>query len=78
MAKGLLRYTVDESTSPYVKAVVATGSAQDACRAVHMKGTAANVTLTGDGTDIVFHLLKGHTYPICATKSSSTDVVMLY
>lgn len=78
MSKGLQDYTVDESTSPYVKAVVATGSDQDATRAVHMKGTAANVTLTVAGVDVVFHLLKGHTYPICATKSSSTDVIMLY
>ena len=43
-----------------------------------MKGTAANVTLTVNGADVVFHLLKGHTYPICATKSSSTDVILLY
>ena len=43
-----------------------------------MKGTAANVTLTVEGVDVVFHLLKGHIYPICATKSSSTDVVFLY
>ena len=78
MAKGLQSYSVDESTSPYVSAVVATGSAQDACRAVHMKGTSASVTLTVDGSDVAFWLIKGHTYPICATKSSSTDVVMLY
>ena len=43
-----------------------------------MKGTAADVTLTVDDVDVVFHLLKGHTYPICATKSSSTSVVLLY
>tara|TARA_Y100000361_G_C10968312_1_gene242552 strand:+ start:303 stop:539 length:237 start_codon:yes stop_codon:yes gene_type:complete len=78
MSKGLQDYTVDESTSPYVKAVVATSNDQDATRAVHMKGTSANVTLTVAGVDVVFHLLKGHTYPICATKSSSTDVIMLY
>ena len=79
MAKGLNDYTSQESVSPYIKASVSDGSsAVDACRAVHMKGTAADVTLTVDDTDVVFHLLKGHTYPICATKSSSTDVVMLY
>jgi hypothetical protein len=78
MAKNIQDYTVNESVSPFVAAVVATGSAQDACRAVHMKGTAANVTLTVNDSDVVFHLLKGHTYPICATKSSSTDVVFLY
>ena len=46
MAKGLQDYAVQESVSPYIKAVVATGSDQDACRAVHMKGTSANVNLT--------------------------------
>tara|TARA_R100000808_G_scaffold750_1_gene3587 strand:- start:1396 stop:1632 length:237 start_codon:yes stop_codon:yes gene_type:complete len=78
MAKGLNDYAVQESVAPYIKAVVATTNDQDACRAVHMKGTAANVTLTVEGVDVVFHLLKGHIYPICATKSSSTDVVFLY
>jgi len=78
MAKGLNDYAVQESVAPYIKAVVATQSDQDACRAVHMKGTAANVTLTVNGVDVLFHLLKGHTYPICATKSSSTDVILLY
>ena len=78
MAKNIQDYTVNESVSPFVSAVVATGSTQDACRAVHMKGTAANVTLTVNDSDVVFHMLKGHTYPICATKSSSTDVVFLY
>ncbi len=78
MAKGLNDFSAQESVAPYVKAVVATGSTQDACRAVHMKGTAANVTLTVEGSDVVFHLLKGHTYPISCTKSSSTDVILLY
>ena len=78
MAKGLNDYTSQESVSPYIKAVVADTNTQDACRAVHMKGTAADVTLTVDDVDVVFHLLKGHTYPICATKSSSTSVVLLY
>ncbi len=78
MAKGLQDYAINESVAPYVKAVVATTNAQDATRAVHMKGTSANVTLTVNDTDVVFHLLKGHTYPICATKSSSADVIMLY
>ena len=78
MSKGLQDFSVQEGVAPYVKAVVATASAQDATRAVHMKGTSANVTLTVNGSDVVFHLLKGHTYPICATKSSSTDVIMLY
>jgi hypothetical protein len=78
MAKGLNDYAVQESVAPYIAAVVATQSDQDACRAVHMKGTAANVTLTVNGVDVVFHLLQGHTYPICTTKSSSTDVILLY
>lgn len=78
MAKGLQDYTVDESTSPYVSAVVATTNDQDATRAVHMKGTSANVTLTVNDVDIVFHLLKGHTYPISCTKASAATVVMLY
>ena len=78
LPKVILDYSAQESVAPYIKAVVATTSTQDACRAVHMKGTAADVTLTIGGDDIVFHLLKGHTYPICATKSSSTSVVLLY
>jgi len=78
MAKGLLDYTIGESVAPYIKAVVATQSDQDACRAVHMKAAAANVTLTVEGVDVVFYLLQGHIYPICATKSSSTDVILLY
>lgn len=78
MAKGLQDYTVDESTAPYVSAVVADTNDQAATRAVHMKGTAADVTLTVNGVDVVFHLLKGHTYPISCTKASATTVVMLY
>tara|TARA_R100000808_G_scaffold5823_1_gene17551 strand:- start:244 stop:495 length:252 start_codon:yes stop_codon:yes gene_type:complete len=76
--KGVQDYSVSESVSPYTKAVVATGNDQDACRAVHMKGASASVNLTVDNTVVAFWLLKGHTYPICATKSSSTDVVFLY
>ena len=30
------------------------------------------------GVDVVFHLLKGHTYPISCTKASANTVVMLY
>ena len=78
MAKGIQDYTPQESVAPYIKAVVATQSTQDPCRAVHMKGTAADVTLTVGDVDVVFHLLKGHTYQICATKSNSTSVVLLY
>ena len=78
MAKGIQDYTPQESVAPYIKAVVATTNDQEPCTAVHMKGTAADVTLTVDDVDVVFHLLKGHTYPICATKSSSTSLVLLY
>jgi|TARA_R110000823_G_scaffold214153_1_gene344008 hypothetical protein len=78
MAKGLQDYTLEESVSPYVKAVVATTNDQASTRAVHMKGTAADITLTIDGVDVVFHLLKGHTYPISCTKASAATVVMLY
>ena len=78
MPKGLQDYSAKESVAPYIKAVAATGSAQDACRAVHMKVADAAVTLTVNGEDVAFWLLRGHIYPICATKSSSTDVVFLY
>ena len=78
MAKGIQHYTPQESVAPYIKAVVATTNAQDPCRAVHMKGTSASVNLTVDDTVVAFWLIKGHIYPICATKSSSTDVVLLY
>ena len=78
MAIGIQDYTAQESLAPYIKAVVATGSAQDPCRAVHMTAANASVTLTVNDVDVAFYLLRGHTYPICATKSSSTDVVLLY
>lgn len=78
MAKKLNDYEVRESVSPYVKAVDATGSDMDPCRAVHMNGTSAEVTLTIDDTDIGIYLVQGRTYQISATKSSSTDVVFLY
>lgn len=78
MAKGIHDFTTQESVAPYIKAVDATGSAQDACRAVHLTVADTTVTLTVNGKDVVFWLLRGHIYPICATKSSSTDVVFLY
>ena len=77
--KGINDFAVQESVAPYTKAVVATVNGEvSACRAVHNKGTAGDITLTVNGVDVVFHLLKGHTYPICATKSSSASVVFLY
>ena len=78
MAKGLNDFPAQESLAPYVKAVVATTNDQDACRAVHMKGTSADVTLTVEDVDVVFHLLKGHTYSISCTKASANTVVFLY
>ena len=78
MPKKLHDFTAQESVAPYIKAVAATGNAQDACRAVHLKVADASVTLTVNGEDVAFWLLRGHIYPICATKSSSTDVVFLY
>tara|TARA_R110002012_G_scaffold278366_3_gene465994 strand:+ start:367 stop:603 length:237 start_codon:yes stop_codon:yes gene_type:complete len=78
MAKGLNDYSSQESVSPYISAVVATTNDQPDTRAVHMKGTSADVTLTVNDVDVVFHLLKGHTYPISCTKASANTVVMLY
>lgn len=78
MAKGLNDYLVQESVAPYIKAVDATSSDMDPCRAVHMNGTSAEVTLTINGTDVGIYLIQGHTYKISATKSSSTSVVFLY
>ena len=78
MAKGLLDFTERESLAPYVGAIVATTNDQAPSRAVHMKGSAANVTLTIGGADVVFYLLQGHTYPISVTKASATTVVLLY
>lgn len=75
---GLQNFTVKESVSPYHKAVVATTSAQDECRAIYVK-TAGNYTLTINGTDIAFDgLLQGHIYPLAITKSSSANVILLY
>ena len=78
MAKGLNDYSSQESVSPYISAVVATTNDKPDTRAVHMKGTSADVTLTVNDVDVVFHLLKGHTYPISCTKASANTVVMLY
>ena len=78
MAKGLNDYTVQESVSPYVKADVATTNAQDESRAIYVK-VARNYTLTIDDADVVFTgLLAGHIYPLCITKSNSTNVILLY
>jgi hypothetical protein len=78
MAKGLLDYTIGESVAPYIKAVVATTSDQDACRAIYVK-VAGNYVLTINDVDVTFTgLLAGHIYPVCATKSSSANVIFLY
>jgi len=78
MAKGLQDYSINESVSPYIKAVVATTDDQDACRAVYVL-IAGNYVLTVNGVDITFTgLLAGHIYPVCATKSSSANVIFLY
>ena len=78
MAKGLNDFTVQESVSPYVKAVVATTNAQDESRAIYVL-VAGNYTLTIDDADVVFTgLLAGHIYPVCTTKSSSANVILLY
>ena len=76
--KGLMDFSEKESAAPYVQAVVATTNDQKPSRAVHMKGSAASVTLTVGGVDIAFYLLQGHTYPISITKASATTVVLLY
>ena len=77
--KSLNDFAVQESVAPFIKAVSAdTTNGNDACRAVHMTGNSADVNLTVDGKVVSFHLLQGHTYNICATKSSSADVVFLY
>lgn len=77
--KSLNDFAVQESVAPFVKAVAAdTTNGNDACRAVHMKGNSTSVNLTVDGKVVAFYLLQGHTYNICATKSSSADVVFLY
>ena len=78
MAKGLNDYSAQESVAPYIKAVVATTSDQDACRAVHMKATAAGITLTVDDVDVVFHLLKGQTYTISYIKDRADTLDIYY
>ena len=77
LPKGLQDYSAQESVAPYVKAVVATTNTQDACRAIYVK-VAGEYTLTINDADVVFYLLQGHTYPICATKASANTVVFLY
>jgi len=78
MAKSLQDYTAQESVAPYVKAVVATTNDMDACRAIYVK-VDGNYDLTIDGVAVTFTgLLAGHIYPVCATKSSSANVVFLY
>ena len=47
-SKGVQDYSVSESVSPYTKAVVATTSDQDACRAIYVK-VAGAYDLTVDG-----------------------------
>ncbi|MAG25316.1 hypothetical protein CMI47_07025 [Candidatus Pacearchaeota archaeon] len=77
--KGLQDFTVQESTAPYIKAVVSDGStAVDACRAVYIK-VAGNYALTVNGTAVTFTgLLAGTIYPISCTLASSANVIHLY
>ena len=78
MAKSLQDYSAQESVAPYIKAVVATTNDQDACRAIYVK-VAGNYNLTINGVAVTFTgLLAGHIYPVCATKSSSANVIFLY
>jgi len=78
MAKGLNDYAVQESVAPYIAAVVATQSDQDACRAIYVK-VAGNYILTINDVDVTFTgLLAGNIYPVCATKSNSANVIFLY
>jgi hypothetical protein len=78
MAKSLQDYSAQESVAPYIKAVVATTNNQDACRAIYVK-VAGNYDLTINGVAVTFTgLLAGHIYPVCATKSSSANVIFLY
>lgn len=78
MAKSLQDYSAQESVAPYIKAVVATTNDQDACRAIYVK-VAGNYDLTINGVAVTFTgLLAGHIYPVCATKSSSANVIFLY
>ena len=78
MPKGLMDFSERESLAPYVKAVTATTNEQDPSRAIHMKGSSANVNLDVGGETVQFYLLQGHTYPISITKASATTVVLLY
>jgi hypothetical protein len=78
MAKGIQDYSVNESVSPYIKAVVATTGDQDACRGIYVL-VAGNYDLTVNDAVVTFTgLLAGHIYPICATKSNSANVLLLY
>ena len=78
MAKGIQDFTVQESNSPYIKAVVATTSDQDPSRGFYVIAGGA-YTLTVDNADVVFTgLITGHVYPISITKSSSANVILLY
>tara|TARA_R100000152_G_C6739539_1_gene163409 strand:+ start:105 stop:341 length:237 start_codon:yes stop_codon:yes gene_type:complete len=78
MAKSLQDYSAQESVAPYIKAVDATTNDQDACRAIYVK-VAGSYDLTINGVAVTFTgLLAGHIYPVCATKSSSANVIFLY
>ena len=78
MPKGLQDYSAKESVSPYIKAVVATTSDMDACRAVYIKSGTRH-TLTIDGVDVAFTgLIVGTIYPISCTKSNTANVIFLY
>tara|TARA_Y100000593_G_scaffold76008_1_gene140322 strand:- start:45 stop:296 length:252 start_codon:yes stop_codon:yes gene_type:complete len=76
--KGVQDYSVNESVSPYTKAVVSTTADMDACRAIYVKSGASH-TLTINGVDVAFTgMLPGTIYPICATKCSTANVIFLY
>ena len=77
--KGINDFAVQESVAPYIKAVASDGSSSvDACRAIYVKAN-SNPVLTVNGTNITFTgLIAGNIYPICTTKSNSTNVIFLY
>ena len=78
MAKGIQDFTVQESSSPYIKGVVADTNEQPQSKGIYVK-VGGDYTLTINGADIAFAgLLIGTIYPLSITKSSSANVILLY
>ena len=83
MAKGIQKFTVQESVAPYTKAIVVSADTEYApSRGICTANTAGEVVATltfADGSTIIdFRLQIGTVYPFQVIKTDATPVAFLY